>query len=225
MKKLSSLIPLLVFCQFCFSESLAQPLPLKEWNTGQSDKPLVFYITGDGGLNDFSLAICKSFATKDYNVVALDAKAYFNEKKTPEKTTSDIYQYLQTRLASRNNRQAILIGYSFGADVLPFIINRLPADLLANVKAAFIISPSGSTDFEIHWSDLLGGKTKRTMDVVNEINRLSLNNIVIINGSDEDDLNFEKITLKKYSHEVLPGGHHYSGKTENVAAMILRHSR
>ena len=43
------------------------------------------------------------------------------------------------------------------------------------------------------------------MDVVTEINKLSGKNIVIINGSDEETLALNKISLKKYTHEVLPG--------------------
>lgn len=84
---------------------------------------------------------------------------------------------------------------------------------------------SGSTDFEIHWSDILDGSAKRKMDVINELNRLNVRNLVIINGSDEDDLAFDRITLKRYAHEVLPGGHHFSGKTESITRLIIAHAR
>ena len=55
--------------------------------------------------------------------------------------------------------------------------------------------------------------------------RLGLNdeNIVIINGSDEHDLALNKISLKKYTHEVLPGGHHFDGDTEEITNVILNH--
>ena len=64
------------------------------------------------------------------------------------------------------------------------------------------MASSGSTDFEIHWSDIFGGNSKRSMDVVTEINKLAGENIVIINGSDEETLALNKISLKIYSRST-----------------------
>ncbi len=204
------------------SKIVGQNLPVKEWAASTHDKPVIFYISGDGGFNKFSTALCQSLNKKGYDVYALNARSYFDDKKTPGQTTNDVKNYLSKKLAGRKNKQVVLIGYSFGADVLPFILTRLPKDML-DVPVSFIMGSSGSTDFEIHWSDIFGGNTKRDMDVVSEINKLSDENIVIINGSDEHELAVNKISLKKYTHEVLPGGHHFDGDTDEIANVILGH--
>ncbi len=204
------------------SKIIAQNLPVKEWPASTHDKPAIFYISGDGGFNKFSTALCQSLNKKGYDVYALNARSYFDDKKTPERTAADVKNYLSKKLAGRKNKQVVLVGYSFGADVLPFILNRLPKNVL-DVPVSFIMAASGSTDFEIHWSDIFGGNTKRDMDVVSEINKLNDENIVIINGSDEHDLALNKISLKKYTHEVLPGGHHFDGDTEEITNVILNH--
>jgi type IV secretory pathway VirJ component len=82
---------------------------------------------------------------------------------------------------------------------------------------------SGSTDFEIHWSDIFGSGRKRDMDVVTEINKLSHDKIVILTGSDNREFDPRKITLKKYTLEILPGGHHFDGNTEEITRSILKH--
>ena len=143
--------------------------------------------------------MCKSLNKKGYDVVALNAKSYFWNKKTPEQAATDINNYLIKKIAGRKNHQVVFIGYSFGADVLPFIVNRLPKNINDNVLVSFLMASSGSTDFEIHWSDIFGGNSKRSMDVVTEINKMSGEEIVIINGSDEEDLAINKISLKIYS--------------------------
>lgn len=201
---------------------VGQNLPVKEWAASTHDKPVIFYISGDGGFNKFSTALCQSLNNKGYDVYALNARSYFDDKKTPEQTTNDIRNYLNKKLAGRKSRKVVLIGYSFGADVLPFILNRLPKNVL-DVPVSFIMAPSSSTDFEIHWSDIFGGNTKRDMDVVTEINKLNDDNIVIINGSDENEIALNKISLKKYTHEVLPGGHHFDGDTDQIINVILNH--
>ena len=205
-----------------FSTSFAQDFPVREW-PGARDKPLIFYISGDGGFNTFSIDLCKSMNEKGYEVAALNAKSYFWNKKTPEQAAADINNYLIQKTTGRANPHIVLIGYSFGADVLPFIINRLSKNTGENILVSFVIASSGSTDFEIHWADIFGGNKKRSMDVVTEINRLNGEDIVIINGSDEDSLALNKISLKRYTHEVLPGGHHFEGDTGEVTRVILKH--
>jgi len=221
-KKLTSLLIVLISVLFV-STTVAQNFPATEWNAKSHQKPLVFYISGDGGINNFSSDLCESLKDKGYDVSALNAKSYFYDKKTPEESANEINEYLSKKIEGRSNQQIVIIGYSFGADVLPFILNRLPKNIHDKIIISFLMASSGSTDFEIHWADMLGGNKKRSMDVVTEINKLNDDNVVIISGSVDGNLELNKITLKKYTHEVLPGGHHFDGDTEEIVRVILKH--
>ncbi|KAA9041253.1 virulence factor family protein [Ginsengibacter hankyongi] len=203
------------------SVAVAQDLPVKEWATSSQDKPLIFYLSGDGGFNKFSNSLCQGINKKGFDVIALNSKSYFWDKKTPEQTATDVNNYLANKLTGRKNQQVVIIGYSFGADVLPFILNRLPKEFHDKILASFLMASSGSTDFEIHWSDIFGGNSKREMDVVTEINKLVDDKIVIISASDDGHLALNKISLKRYTHEVLPGGHHFDGDTDEIIKVIL----
>lgn len=194
----------------------------KEWNAVTHEKPLLFYISGDGGFNKFSTNLCEALNKEDYDVVALNARTYFDDKKTPEQTTIDITNFLSKKLTGRKNQQVAFIGYSFGADVLPFVLNRLPKNFEDKVKTSFFLASSGSTDFEIHWSDIFGGSTKRSMDVASEINTLQNKKIVIMNGSDDRNLDRKKITLNKFTFVELPGGHHFDGDIDEIVKAIIK---
>ncbi|MEO9021995.1 MAG: AcvB/VirJ family lysyl-phosphatidylglycerol hydrolase [Ginsengibacter sp.] len=223
MKKPVSLMLLFFSIIANISFSTAGSLPVKEWTAPSHDKPLIFYISGDGGLNKFSVALCESLNDKGFDVVALDAKSYFNNKKTPEQTSQDIALYLSKKLNGRVSKRIAFVGYSFGADVLPFVLNRLPKNFLDDVEVSFIMASSGSTDFETHWLDMLGGNKKRSMDVVNEINKIFNQKIIIINGSDDNNLDLNRIDLKKYTLLVLPGGHHFDGDTKEIVGKIIKY--
>jgi type IV secretory pathway VirJ component len=214
-------VPFLLAPFLYVSSAIAQDLPVKEWSTSSNDKPLIFYLSGDGGFNKFSTALCDGFNKQGFEVISLNSKSYFWNKKTPEQTTTDINNFLVKKLATRKNQQVVFIGYSFGADVLPFILARLPKDTHDKTVASFLMASSGSTDFEIHWSDIFGGNSKRDMDVVTEINKLVDDKIVIISSSDDRHLALNKITLKRYTHEVLPGGHHFDGDTDEIINVII----
>ena len=199
----------------------AQDLPLKEWSANSHDKPLIFYISGDGGMNKFSTSLCEALNHKGFDVVALNARTYFWDKKTPEKTAADVTALLTKKLNGRSNEQIVMIGYSFGADVLPFILNRIPKSIDDKVLVSYLLASSGSTDFEIHWADIFGSNTKRSMDVVAEINKLTDKKVVIISASDDKTLAVNRITLKRFTHEMLPGGHHFDGDTPEIVEAIL----
>lgn len=206
---------------FGTSVTFAQDLPVKEWQSNAHNKPLIFYLSGDGGFNKFSTTLCDGIYQHGFDVIALNSKSYFWDKKTPEQTAADIEKYLTEKLVGRNNQQLVVIGYSFGADVLPFILARLPLEFHNKISMAVLMAPSESTDFEIHWSDILGGNSKREMDVPSEINKLTNDKIVILSASDGDHFPFEKITLKRYTHQVLPGGHHFDGDTDEIVKVIV----
>lgn len=205
------------------SSFAADGLPIKEWNASTHNKPLLFFISGDGGFNKFSTGLCESLNQEDYDIIALNSKSYFYDKKTPEQTASDISEYLSKKLAGRTNQQIAFIGYSFGADVLPFVLNRLPKNILEKVVASFMMASSGSTDFEIHWLDMLGDNKKRNMDVVSEINKTVGVETVIITGSDDNNLDVKRITLKNYTLVVLPGGHHFNGDIDEIVEKIVKY--
>ncbi len=197
-------------------------LPLKEWDAAV-DKPLVFYISGDGGYTSFSEDVCTAINKAGYKVTSLNSKSYFDDKKTPQQTTDDIVSYLNDQFSKRKDQQFILIGYSFGADVTPFIVDLFPDPIKKKLISVVLLSPSTSTDFETHVWDKLGGKKKRSMDVVAEVNKLGAMKTAIILGNDDADFPINSIKLKNYGHELLPGGHHYEGNTDEVAKAMMKY--
>ena len=199
-------------------------LPIKEWK-GNGTAPFIFYITGDGGFNDFSTELSKSLNLSGSPLTALSAKSYFWDKKTPLGTATDISLYLRQQFAKRKDQRLVLIGYSFGADVMPFVVNRLPDDLRKKLVSVILLSPSTSTDFEVHWADLWGAKRKRNMDVVAEINRMQVAKFITLFGENEDDFPVNQIAVKNHTNISMPGGHHFGGNADEVAKVLLAYCK
>ena len=214
----------LLYFSFVFSfvvvALVTDKLPLKEWNS-TSDKAFIFYVSGDGGYTGFSENICTAINKTGYKVASLNSKSYFDDQKTPQQTTEDIVSYLNEQFNKRKDQQFILIGYSFGADITPFVVNLFSDSIKNKLISVVLLSPSTSTDFETHVWDKLGLKKKRSMDVVSEVNKLGAVKTTIILGSDDADFPVNSIKLKNYSHELLPGGHHYEGNTDEVARTMM----
>ncbi|QHS62331.1 AcvB/VirJ family lysyl-phosphatidylglycerol hydrolase [Chitinophaga agri] len=200
------------------------PVTVKVPAAGATALPVVFYITGDGGMKKFSVDMVNTLAGKGYPVIGLNALKYFWSKKTPSQAAGDVAALMEYYGAQWKNRSFILIGYSMGADVLPFIYNNLPLGLQAQVQHLVFMSPSSSTDMVVHLSDMLGKtSTPGSMSVPAAMNTITNKPLLLISGKDEKDFDYKWLTINNYRQLVLPGGHHYNDDAVGVVRQILSH--
>ncbi len=197
---------------------------ITEWNSN-SDNPIIFYISGDAGFNTFSKELGKDLHTFGYDVFALDTKKYFWNQKTPEQASLDIENCINKQLQGRKNQKVIIVGYSFGADVTPFIYNRFNKDLKSKIQKVFVIGPSKSNDFKIHLEEYFGEEVKGSLPVIPEINKMQNVSLMLV-LSDFEFANFPYKDIRlgaNYQMEHLAGDHHYGGNTQMLADFINNH--
>src|ERR1700712_1215498 len=116
---------LLAIFLFISAKGIAQDLPIDTLNSSDTNKPLVLYMTGDGGMNAFSKSFIKQWNRNGYPIVALNVKSYLWNAKSPDKAAADITGLLRRYMRSWRRQHIVLVGYSLGADVLPFVQTRL----------------------------------------------------------------------------------------------------
>jgi type IV secretory pathway VirJ component len=185
--------------------------------------PLAFLISGDGGWTNFDHSIGESLSKKGMPVIGLDAQKYFWNPKTPEITANDVAKAVQYYMQQWNRKKFILVGYSFGASIVPFIAEKLPSDLKESIAGIFSLSPDEKADFEIHITDMLGiGSTEDDCNVPGEIKKIKQFLPVCVFGEDEPvtlQTIFEKAGAKIIT---LPGNHHYNNNPSAVAEIISK---
>lgn len=192
-----------------------------EWNSN-SAKPIIFYISGDSGFNTFTKSMGKDLHNFGYDVFALNTQSYFWNQKTPEQTSSAIENYINQQLKGRQNQKVILIGFSFGADVTPFVYNRFSSTLKDNIQKIFIIGPSKTNDFKIHLGEYFGQEIKGSLQVVPEINQMkNVPVMVILSDFEFEHFPYKEIKLgSNYKMKHIPGDHHYGGNTQMLTNFI-----
>jgi type IV secretory pathway VirJ component len=200
------------------------PVTVKVPSGVVTERPIVFFITGDGGMKKFSVDIVNILASKGYPVIGLNTLKYFWNKKTPQQAAADVKALLDYYSAQWNNHSFIMIGYSMGADVLPFIYKNLPVNYQTQIQHLVFMSPSTSTDMVVHISDMLGKtSTPGAMSVTGEMNTITGKPLLLVFGQDEKDFDTKALTIKNYHQIVLPGGHHYNEDAQGVVQQILAH--
>ena len=187
-------------------------LPVIITNSIYADKeaPVVLLISGDGGWYGFEQSIADNLAKRGIPTVGLDSKKYFWHRRTPEETASDIAKALNYYGKQWGRNKFVLIGYSLGAELVPFIVNRLPEDVKRKVMSSVLLSPATTTDFEIHFSNMLGmGNRQNTYNTTDEIIKMqSIPTMIIFGDGEKTEL---PELLKKSSVVIrkIPGDHHY----------------
>jgi type IV secretory pathway VirJ component len=166
---------------------------------------MVLYISGDGGWNTFSQNLCNQFAADGVPVVALNSLKYFWSRKTPDESAQAVTALLDEYRSVWKKNNILLCGYSFGADVMPFIYNRLPEILKEKVTRIQLLSPSAYTDFEIHVSYLFISKKNSVISEVQKINKP----IICYYGEDENDKPLQNVRMPNFKMVILNGEHHY----------------
>ena len=96
--------------------------------------------------------------------VGLNSLKYFWSERTPEETARDVARVLRHYLAAWHKQRVLLIGYSFGADVLPFVVNRLPPELRERVASVSLLGIDANASFEVRIADWVGERRRRSAD-------------------------------------------------------------
>ena len=215
----------------CQLEAQAKPavgdLPLKVLeSTVESVLPMFVFISGDGGWNSFDETLCGCLTKQGIPVVVLDARKYFWKSRTPEETATDLITIIETYGHIWKRDTFVLAGFSFGASLVPFLVNRFPAGVLSRQASAILISPDKNCDFEIHLSDMLNlGSSKDKYDVISEIQRCGFKNMEAIFGSDENQDIRQSFLKTGIKVEILQGNHHFDSDSEALADLIVKRLR
>jgi len=195
------------------------PIVITDTEIKNKDAPIALMISGDGGWYGFEQSIADKLAKYGIPTIGLDSKKYFWKRRTPEGTATDIINVLNFYSREWKRERFILIGYSLGAEIVPFITSRLPGEMRTKVNLSVLLSPETNTDFEIHLSNMLGiGNRQNTYQVMDEIVKSQAVPTLIIIGEGEKTSVPELLAGTTVKIKKIPGDHHY----RNNSALIVQ---
>jgi type IV secretory pathway VirJ component len=191
--------------------------------SGPGETVILFY-SGDGGWRDLDRDVADELAKRGYPVVGIDTLRYFWQHKTPEQGAADLSRLMQRYRDKWGVRRFVLTGYSFGADVLPAIYNRLPASDQQQVDAVHLLALARSGSFEIEVQGWLG-KAGQEAPTGPELSRLPAAKVLCIYGKDEAGESGCTQPGAVGERLELPGGHHFDENYPALAERLLQDVR
>lgn len=199
-------------------------LPLVEVPSKQSSTNcMAVIVTGDGGWRATDRGIANDLAKHGVPAVGLNSLRYFWNRRTPEGSSIDLERILRHFLALWQKEKVILIGYSRGADMLPFMINRLPEKSFIKIQSVILLGPDEWANFKFHIIDwFVNPVYKTSLPVIPEIQKLREMKLFCFFGKEDQDAICERLDSSYVNIIPLKGGHKIGNNYDPIVAAILK---
>ena len=182
---------------------------------------MAVFWSGDGGWAELDQEISANLAGRGIPVVGVNSLKYFWTSRTPEQTAKDLERIIRQYAALWRKEKVVLIGYSLGADIVPFAANRLSEALKSRVELIALLGPALQVDFEFHLSSWLGSSSKTALPTMPEVVKLGNSRLLCIYGEQETDGLCPNLQGNNFKKVALPGAHHFGGNYAQIVETIL----
>jgi type IV secretory pathway VirJ component len=210
----------------------AQPLrsdtkdiPVIELPAPQPSQTIAVFLSGDGGWAGIDKAVAGALQKRGISVIGINSLKYFWRTRTPDGTADDIGSVIRHYLAAWHADSVVLVGYSRGAGIAPFVANRLAPDVRSRLHLVALLGAEHTASFTFHVTDWFGGGSSKTdPPVMPEIVRFSSMPLICFYGAEETDTLCPEL---KAPHTIvkLGGGHHFDGDLSVIGDRIFEELR
>lgn len=178
--------------------------------------------SGDGGWRDIDSSMGDALAARGIPVAGIDSFEYFWHTRTPDEMARDLDRLIRHYTSLWGRHKVLLIGYSFGADTLPFAVSRLPDEDKAALRLLGLLSPSRGADFQINVAAYLGNSDEGAFPLMPEMAKLSDLPIACLYGEEDADDSLCTEPGFTAGHILkLAGGHHFDGDYDGLLDRLL----
>ena len=120
----------------------------------------VIWLSGDGGWGRMERQMTARLAASGVATVGFSTLEYYAKARTPAQGAALVAR-LESEAETRfGTHSFVLAGFSFGADVAPFVANALPAAMRARLVFVTLPSPGRRASFQVGprtWLNLQDG--------------------------------------------------------------------
>ncbi|HEX3846279.1 MAG TPA: AcvB/VirJ family lysyl-phosphatidylglycerol hydrolase [Steroidobacteraceae bacterium] len=206
------------------SESAVSDLPLVivPAKAGPPSPWFAIFLSGDGGWVAFDRGVSEELAKRDIPIVGWDSLKYFWSPRTPEGAAHDLDRVVRHFAEKWHRNHVLLIGFSQGADTIPFMENRLPDETRNMVGLTTLLGISDNALFEFHLANWLGN-SGGGLATAPELAHWSGSPYLCLYGARDKDAACAAVTGKGGVIIKMPGGHHFGDSYHRIAAEILGH--
>jgi type IV secretory pathway VirJ component len=179
----------------------------------------VILLSGNGGWRKLVQSLTRYLNDNDISVVAINTKKYLLSKKKPDQIACDL-EFLMDKYDKKwDNDHVVLLGYSMGAEIIPFVVNRLTDSYRDELLNTILIGPWETATFRIRLADYFM-EINKGADVYAELGRLKDKHNTYIICDNKNISICNKNLDGVVDHDLLGGGHHFGGDYQSLSKLV-----
>ena len=193
-------------------------LPLIEYRSTGNNDYYVIFLTGNGGLRNLAQSVIDYFNSKNVSVLVINTKKYLWKEKGPEQIACDLEKLVDQYNNKWGETKVVFLGYSMGAEVLPFAVNCMEDKYINELKDMILIGPWQKATFKVRLRDYLF-EVNEGEDIYSEFLKLKTKRAYVICDDNKYSI-CHKDLERVLDHDFLEGGHHFGGAYLTLSRLI-----
>nr|WP_299912679.1 AcvB/VirJ family lysyl-phosphatidylglycerol hydrolase [Sphingomonas bacterium] len=179
------------------------------------------YFSGDMGLR-FGMGphVTQALAARHIPVMGVSSPAIFARRRTRAEVDAVVAGAVRDALAHAHADRLVLIGQSFGSDIIGTGVADLPADLRGRIAAIVLVVPGQTVFFRADPTSLTYRGTPDGQ-AIDSMRTVSWAPVVCIYGQRETDSLCPLLAGPRVQRVPLPGGHFLANDSARLIATIL----
>ncbi len=179
----------------------------------------VVYLSGDIGTNaGMAPALIADLNAHGFPVLAVNSLAAFGTRRAPERVDAMIADTVRRGVRMAGGRAIVLIGQSFGADMLQYGIAHLPAALQPKVAGVVLLVPGSTLLFKASPGGVLDGAPDAP--AAPSARRIDWVPLTCIQGAGETHSLCPLLSGANVRRVALPGGHFLEYDVPTIARTL-----
>lgn len=184
-------------------------------------KPALVMLSGDlGNRIGMTPRISARLNTRGYAVVTVNSLTYFSPRRTARETARLIEAAMVRAMKLGKTDHVVLIGQSFGADMLHAGLAQFSPAARAPIRAVVLVVPGEDIIFRASPIELAGFETP-DQRAYPTASRLRWVPVTCIHGADEAGSLCPELQMPNVRRITLPGGHKLNSDARALEAAIL----
>lgn len=219
---LSAIVVLFVYLAGYFDRDPVHVYPAIGVRSSAAPPIAVVNFSGDMGLR-FLLGASTSRGLTEHGipVVGITTPALFARSRTRDELDAIVADGIRTALARTGAKRIVVMGQSYGADIVQTGLADLPPSLRARVAAIVLILPGNTVFYRADPSGLLYDHGAPDSMGATTGNRLTWAPLTCIYGVEETDSLCPLLTIPNARKVGMPGGHNIRHDADGLLAHVL----
>jgi len=196
-------------------------LPLRELPPTAPGRSMVVILSGDSPFAELGNRLADDLRAAGIPAVVWHSTSYYWTPRTPEEAAGDLDLVIR-HFGERWRRERVLVvGYSMGADVAPFLLNRLPRETRGRVDGVALLALAHDAVFEFRVRQWWTRSSAPSRAVRPELEKLRDLRVLCIHGQGDENGACPDMATSGATVVELRGGHHFRGDYPRLRSIVL----